>query len=66
MNIKKLILAVTVLTATGAVFAQGPYAVDKPAASTKTRAEVIAELAQARKLRQEKIGNRVDDLYSRH
>jgi hypothetical protein len=49
MNAKKLIAAVAVFAATGSVFAQGSSEfvefVNVP--STKTRAEVKAELAQA-------------------
>ena len=49
MNIKQIILAVTVLAATSTAFAEGgKYPVDKPYVSTKTRAEVITELVQAR------------------
>ena len=46
MNIKQLIAAATVLAATGAAFAEA-RPVDTPFVSTKTRAEVRAELAQA-------------------
>jgi len=50
MNAKRLIATVAVFAATGSVFAQQTETVD-PAAnfvSTRTRAEVIAELKQAR------------------
>jgi hypothetical protein len=48
MNVKNLIAAVAVLSATGSVFAQtGEYIEPAPSVSTKTRAEVIAELNQA-------------------
>lgn len=49
MNVKRLIATVAVLSATGSVFAQtGEYIEPAPFVSTKTRAEVIAELNQAR------------------
>lgn len=48
MNIKQLVAAATVLAATGAAFAEARYPVDTPFVSTKTRAEVRAELEQAR------------------
>lgn len=47
MNIKQLVVAVTVLAATGAAFAEA-RPVNTPSVSTKTRAEVRAELDQAR------------------
>jgi hypothetical protein len=48
MNVKNLIATVAVLSATGSVFAQtGEYIESAPFVSTKTRAEVIAELNQA-------------------
>lgn len=49
MNAKYLIAAVTVLAATaGPALAQAPVAPDADFVSSKTRAEVIAELQQAR------------------
>ena len=48
MNIKTLILAVTVLGATGSALAQ-EYIAPDPFVGTKSRAEVVAELDQARK-----------------
>lgn len=50
MNVKQLIAAVTVLAAAGSVFAADvtPFAEQENFVSTKTRAEVVAELVQAR------------------
>ncbi|WP_034296591.1 DUF4148 domain-containing protein [Herbaspirillum sp. RV1423] len=48
MNIKKISAAVFLLSLAGAVLAEAPYPEDTKFVSTKTRAEVIAELAQAR------------------
>lgn len=47
MNIKQLVAAITVLAATGAAFAEA-RPINTPFVSTKTRAEVRAELEQAR------------------
>jgi hypothetical protein len=48
MNVKNLIAAIAVLAATGSAFAQtGEYIEPAQFVSTKTRAEVIAELNQA-------------------
>jgi hypothetical protein len=49
MNVKTLIAAVTLLTSAGAVFAGdvNPFVEHTPVVSTKTRAEVIAEMQQA-------------------
>ncbi len=50
MNVQRLIAALAVLAATGSVFAGDvdPFPTQEPVVSTKTRAEVQAELAQAR------------------
>jgi len=48
MNIKKISAAVLMLSLAGAALAEAPYPEDTKFVSTKTRAEVIAELAQAR------------------
>jgi hypothetical protein len=48
MNAKHLIAAFAVLAATGSVFAQEFVAPDAGFVSTRTRAEVVAEVAQAR------------------
>lgn len=48
MNAKHLIAAFAVLAATGSVFAQDVVAPDANVVSKRTRAEVIAEIAQAR------------------
>lgn len=50
MNVQRLIAALAVLAATGSVFAGDvdPFPKQQPPVSTKTRAEVQAELAQAR------------------
>ena len=49
MSIKQLIAAVAVFAAAGSAFAERPYPPDEPIMSTKSRAEVRAELEQARK-----------------
>ena len=48
MNIKHIIAITTLAFTSSAVFADSPYPIDKPFVSTKTRAEVIAELKEAR------------------
>lgn len=48
MNAKHLVAAFAVLAATGSVFAQDFVTPDANLVSTRTRAEVIAEIAQAR------------------
>lgn len=48
MNIKKISAAILMLSLAGAALAEAPYPDDSKFVSTKTRAEVIAELAQAR------------------
>ena len=48
MNIKKLSAGLVLLTVVGAAFADAPYPAESKFVSTKTRAEVIAELQQAR------------------
>ena len=48
MNIKKISAAVLMLSLAGAALAEAPYPEDSHFVSTKTRAEVIAELQQAR------------------
>jgi len=48
MNIKKISAAVLMLSLAGAALAEAPYPEDSKFVSTKTRAEVVAELAQAR------------------
>ncbi|MEB0011416.1 DUF4148 domain-containing protein [Glaciimonas sp. Gout2] len=44
MNIKHIIAIATLAFTSSAVFAGAPYPIEKPFVSTKTRAEVIAEL----------------------
>ena len=48
MNIKKISAGLVLLTVVGAALAEAPYPVESKFVSTKTRAEVIAELQQAR------------------
>jgi hypothetical protein len=48
MNVKHLVAAFTVFAATDSVFAQDFGAPDANFVSTRTRADVIAEIAQAR------------------
>lgn len=48
MNIKKFSAAVLMLSLAGAALAEAPYPDDTKFVSTKTRAEVVAELQQAR------------------
>ena len=48
MNIKKISAAVLMLSLAGAALAEAPYPEDSKFVSTKSRAEVVAELAQAR------------------
>ncbi|MFL9878335.1 DUF4148 domain-containing protein [Herbaspirillum rhizosphaerae] len=47
MNIAKIIAATALIAAAGSAFAETQYPVDKPFVSTKTRAEVVAEVKQA-------------------
>jgi len=47
MNITKLISIIAMLSASVSAFAETRYPVDQPFVSTKTRAEVIAEVQQA-------------------
>ncbi|MFL9925073.1 DUF4148 domain-containing protein [Herbaspirillum lusitanum] len=47
MNIKQIIVATTLLAAAGAAMAEAPYPPETKFVSTKTRADVIAELQQA-------------------
>jgi hypothetical protein len=48
MNTKQLIAGLVVLAAAGSAFAETPYPADEHFVSTKTRAEVQAELGDAR------------------
>ena len=48
MNTKQLIAGLVVLAAAGSAFAEMPYPADEHFVSTKTRAEVQAELGDAR------------------
>jgi hypothetical protein len=48
MNTKQLIAGLVVLAAAGSAFAEAPYPADDHFVSTKTRAEVQSELAEAR------------------
>jgi len=48
MNVKHIIAIATLTITSGAVFADAPYPVEQPFVSTKTRAQVGAELADAR------------------
>lgn len=48
MNTKQLIAGLVVIAAAGSAFAEMPYPADDHFVSTKTRAEVQAELAEAR------------------
>jgi hypothetical protein len=48
MNIKNLVAAVALVAAAGSVFAQEYVVPDEGFVSTRTRAEVIAEIKQAR------------------
>lgn len=47
MNIAKIIAATALIAAAGSAFAETQYPVEQPFVSTKTRAEVIAEVQQA-------------------
>lgn len=47
MNITKLIIAAALATSAGAALAESVYPAEQPFVSTKTRAEVVAELNQA-------------------
>ncbi|WP_034296610.1 DUF4148 domain-containing protein [Herbaspirillum sp. RV1423] len=47
MNIAKIIAATALIAAAGSALAETPYPAEKPFVSTKTRAEVIAEVQQA-------------------
>jgi hypothetical protein len=47
MNIQKIIVSAALIAAAGSALADSRYPVDTPVASTKTRAEVVAELKQA-------------------
>lgn len=49
MKTKQFIAGLTILTAAGSVLAEAPYPPEEQFVSTKTRAEVQAEVAQARK-----------------
>jgi len=48
MNIKNIVAGVVLFSAVGAAMAEAPYPPETKFVSTKTRAEVIAELQQAR------------------
>jgi len=48
MNAKNILAALVLVSATGAAMAEAPYPPETHFVSTKTRAEVIAELKQAR------------------
>ena len=48
MNIRNISAGLVLLTVVGAALAEAPYPVESEFVSTKTRAEVIAELQQAR------------------
>lgn len=48
MNVKHIIAIATLTITSSAVFADAQYPIEKPFVSTKTRAEVIAELQEAR------------------
>ena len=48
MNIKNIVAGVVLFSAFGAAMAEAPYPAETTFVSTKTRAEVIAELQQAR------------------
>ena len=47
MNIQKIIVTAALIAAAGSALADSRYPVDTPVVSTKTRAEVVAELKQA-------------------
>lgn len=47
MNILKIVIATTLVAAAGSVLAEASYPPEAPFVSTKTRAEVVAELQQA-------------------
>jgi Domain of unknown function (DUF4148) len=47
MNITKIIAATTILAASISTYAETPLPAEKPFVSSKTRAEVTAEVAQA-------------------
>lgn len=47
MNISKILVTATLIAAAGSALAEGRYPAEAPFVSTKTRAEVIAELTQA-------------------
>ncbi|AKZ62097.1 hypothetical protein F506_04905 [Herbaspirillum hiltneri N3] len=47
MTIAKIIAATALIAAAGSAFAESQYPVDQPFVSTKTRAEVVAEIKQA-------------------
>lgn len=47
MNIAKIIAATALIAAAGSAFAESQFPVEKPFVSTKTRAEVVAEVKQA-------------------
>jgi len=46
MNIKNIVAGVVLFSAVGAAMAEAPYPPETKLVSTKTRAEVIAELQQ--------------------
>lgn len=48
MSIKNMFASLMLLTVVGTAFAEAPYSADSKFVSTKTRAELIAELQQAR------------------
>jgi hypothetical protein len=48
MNLKHIIASFIVLTAAGSAFAEAPYPPETSLVSTKTRAEVQAELVEAK------------------
>lgn len=47
MNITKIIAATTILAASISAYAEAQFPTEKPFVSSKTRAEVVAEIAQA-------------------
>ncbi|ALU89215.1 hypothetical protein Hrubri_2024 [Herbaspirillum rubrisubalbicans M1] len=47
MNIKNIVVAASLLAATGAAMAEAPYPPEAPFHSTQTRADVKAELQRA-------------------
>jgi hypothetical protein len=57
MNAKQLIGSIILFSAVGAAFAEAPYPVETPFHSTKTHAQVLTELKQARAQGQMSIGD---------